>query len=50
MYLGGIGIRIPCFASTVFEDDDNGPTEDDNRRWPTTKMDDNVKTTIDERP
>ena len=26
--LGGIGIEIPCFASTVFEDDDDRPTED----------------------
>ena len=38
--LGGIGIGIPCFASTVFEDDD-----DRRRRWPTTAMADD-----DERP
>ena len=33
---GGIGIGIPCFASTGF---DNAPTEDDNGRggqWPAT--------------
>ena len=41
MYLGGIGIGIPCFISTVFDNDD-----DRRRRWPTTTMaDDDVNTT-----